>query len=278
MPDYQIRTMTRDEVDLAVEWAAQEGWNPGLHDADSFFSTDCQGFLLGELDGEPIASISVVAYDATFGFLGFYIVKPQYRGQGYGLQLWNAGMAYLADRNIGLDGVIEQQENYKKSGFKLAYSNIRYEGLIPGVASKNLSLAAEVPFDALVQYDAACFPVQRESFLQSWLSLPNAVSLVKTANNRITGYGTIRSCRSGYKIGPLFADDPATAEELFLSLCVETKENPVYLDVPEIHPQAVQIAENYAMRKVFGTARMYTQEQPAMALDKIYGVTTFELG
>lgn len=29
-----IRNMTRNEVDLAIEWAAKEGWNPGIHDAD----------------------------------------------------------------------------------------------------------------------------------------------------------------------------------------------------------------------------------------------------
>ncbi len=28
---YTIRTMARKEVDLAVEWPAQEGWNPGLY-------------------------------------------------------------------------------------------------------------------------------------------------------------------------------------------------------------------------------------------------------
>jgi hypothetical protein len=28
-----IRNMTRPEVDQLVNWAVQEGWNPGLHDA-----------------------------------------------------------------------------------------------------------------------------------------------------------------------------------------------------------------------------------------------------
>ena len=31
-----VRVMTRGEIDLALEWAAGEGWNPGLHDAASF--------------------------------------------------------------------------------------------------------------------------------------------------------------------------------------------------------------------------------------------------
>jgi hypothetical protein len=53
---------------------------------------------------------------------------------------------------------------------------------------------------------------------------------------------------------------------------------PVYLDVPEVNPAALALAVRYGMRKVFGTARMYTGAEPPLALDRLYGVTTFELG
>jgi len=100
-PQYEIRGMTRNEVDTAIEWAAAEGWNPGLHDATCFFAADPDGFLAGLLDDELVATISVVKYGTSFGFLGLYIVKPSYRGRGYGLGLWNAGIAHLEQRSIG---------------------------------------------------------------------------------------------------------------------------------------------------------------------------------
>ena len=112
----QIRTMTCDDVDLALAWAAREGWNPGIADAECFHAVDPAGFLLGCLDGEPIGCISVVAYGLTFGFVGLYMVKPELRGRGYGHHLWQIGMARLKTRIVGLDGVIAQQENYKRSG------------------------------------------------------------------------------------------------------------------------------------------------------------------
>src|SRR5215217_6849133 len=87
-----VRTMTRHEVDVAVEWAAREGWNPGLADADCFYAADPDGFLITYLDQEPVACISVVRYHSSFGFLGFYIVKPEMRGRDYGFQIWQAGM------------------------------------------------------------------------------------------------------------------------------------------------------------------------------------------
>jgi hypothetical protein len=39
------------------------------------------------------------------------------------------GWTILAGCTIGLDGVVAQQGNYLKSGFQLAYRNIRYQGV-----------------------------------------------------------------------------------------------------------------------------------------------------
>jgi len=58
--DFHIRVMRPDEIALAVEWAAAEGWNPGDRDAECFTHVDPQGFFIGELRGEPAATISNV--------------------------------------------------------------------------------------------------------------------------------------------------------------------------------------------------------------------------
>ena len=123
-----VRTMRPDEISLAVDWAAGEGWNPGLADDVCFASVDPEGFLIAELDGRPAAIVSCVNYDANFSFLGFYIVRADLRGKGYGLRIWNAAIAHAGPRVIGLDGVVAQQDNYRKSGFRLAYANVRYGG------------------------------------------------------------------------------------------------------------------------------------------------------
>ena len=123
---FAIRAMTRAELDIPLQWAADEGWNPGVDDADPFYAADPSGFLMAFLDGEPIGSISVVKYGDTFGFLGLYIVKAAVRRLGYGQRLWDAGMRSLGGRAVGLDGVVAQQANYARSGFVLAHRNIRF--------------------------------------------------------------------------------------------------------------------------------------------------------
>lgn len=278
---YIIRSMSRSELDLAVAWAAAEGWNPGLHDADSFYAADPNGFLIGLLGEEPIATISVVKYGATFGFLGFYIVKPEYRGQGYGIQIWRAGLHYLAGRNIGLDGVTAQRENYKKSGFVYAYANVRYQGLSSGEvqATDGITSLSTLSFEIVSAYDASFFPDDRTRFLARWINQPGSISLGLVQDSQLMGYGVLRPCQSGYKIGPLFADAPSIAEHLFTALSGSASEGaPIFLDVPAINTAAVALAERYGMTPVFETARMYTRENPLLPLDRLYGVTTFELG
>src|SRR5258708_30911590 len=101
MPTFDIAVASADDVKRMGDGAADEGWNPGNTDGLAFFAADPQGFLIGRVDGEPQLCISVVRYGAGFGFLGFYIARPQVRGQGYGIQIWRAGMARLAGRNVG---------------------------------------------------------------------------------------------------------------------------------------------------------------------------------
>jgi GNAT superfamily N-acetyltransferase len=283
MPDnrYAIKTMTRQEIDIAIDWAAAEGWNPGLYDADCFYAADPSGFLLGLIGDEPIATISAVKYGDSFGFIGFYIVKPEYRGKGYGIQIWNAGLAYLRGRNIGLDGVVAQQGNYKKSGFTLAYRNIRYQGNGGGDFPTDSGIVhlSSIPFDEICEYDNMLFPDNRIQFLKHWIDQPRSKAIGILRNHKLSGYGILRACRSGYKVGPLFADSPEFAELLFLFLKAHVPEDSlIFLDTPAVNSDAVDLAKRHNMIIAFETARMYTGKGPDLPINRLFGVTTFELG
>ncbi len=279
--DYKIRIMTRKELNIAVDWAAKEGWNPGLYDANAFYETDPDGYLMGFLRDEPISCISAVSYGGKFGFLGLYITKPEYRGKGYGIQIWNKAIDYLKTQNIGLDGVVAQQEKYKKSGFKNAHSNIRYQGRSRRNKNHNKNIVdlSQVSFENLLKYDNSLFPVSRPKFLKKWISLPESAAFGLQQDGNLKGYGVIRKCRTGYKIGPLFADNKNIAEALFLALNDFLEpETILFLDIPEVNKEAVGLAKQYNMNMCFETVRMYTKDQPDLPLNKVFGVTTFELG
>jgi len=270
--------MRPQEIELAVDWAALEGWNPGHADAACFATVDPQGFLLGEIDGAPAATISIINYDPGFSFLGFYIVRPDLRGRGHGMAIWRAAIAHAGRRTIGLDGVIAQQENYRKSGFALAHRNIRFGGtvaasgsIVPGIVA-----LSDIPFAEVEQDDV--FPAPRTTFLRAWLQAPGHIGRAFIRNGKLSAWGVIRPARTGYKIGPLVADDRAAAQAVLDALIGAVGGGEVFLDVPEPHREAVALAESYALAPVFETARMYTGPVRPMRLDRVFGVTTFELG
>ncbi|MBU4529556.1 MAG: GNAT family N-acetyltransferase [Hoeflea sp.] len=283
---FEVRRATRDDFSIAIGWAREEGWNPGLSDRDAFFAADPGGFLMGFADGNPVSSVSVVRYGDDQGFLGFYIVHPDARGKGYGMATWKAGMAYLENRTVGLDGVVAQQDNYRKSGFQLVGRNIRFSG-VPGLPEADKSAVTGIDVridhaDQLEKLDRMCFGAPRPDFLRAWVfAAPDAERKTFAAfeNGDLSGFATIRRCAEGFKIGPLFAPNRPSAEALFRACCGHADAGAtIMLDVPEANRQAVAMAESTGMTPVFETARMYRGAAPELPWSRIFGVTSFELG
>lgn len=279
MSELQIRNLRPEEIALAVDWAAAEGWNPGLSDAACFAVPDPRGFFVGEIEGEPVATVSCVNYDDRFAFLGFYIVRAGFRGRGHGLGIWNAAIAHASGRVIGLDGVVAQQDNYKKSGFQLAYANIRYGGSVTAPSSSADVVALDtIPFALVEADDATVFPAPRNAFMHAWISTPGHTGCALLRDGKLAAWGVIRPCRTGCKIGPLVADDRAAAEAIMQALLASTGGGEIFLDVPAVNREAIALAEQLGLKPVFETARMYTGPIPQLRIDRVFGVTSFELG
>jgi hypothetical protein len=276
--------MTRNEVGLALDWAAIEGWNPGLFDAEAFFAVDPEGFFLAERDGISVGSFACVRYDDHFGFAGLLIVDPRLRGQRYGVELGRVGIEHLGSRVIGLDGVLRKERHYRRFGFAPQYRTIRYafptwEHLdeAPSMQHEVISLR-DYSIEDLTAYDATLFPSPRPSFLTHWVHLPGHTAIGILVRDRLAGYGIIRPCREGYKIGPLFADNPQIAQAIFTGLTATAPGSTVYLDIPEPNRIAMDFACQMRMKPVFYTVRMLRGQPPKTDLNRVFGVTTLELG
>lgn len=281
----QIRSMpSATEVQLALDWAAWGGWNPGLHDAAALYATDPTRFLVAEVNQEPIGCIAAVRYDSTFGCIGLYIIKPEWRGQGHGLRLWQTVWEQITDRLdstqacIGLDGVVERAATYQKAGFVAAYRHVRHLYR----SERSLSLSSRVvrlsqaSLEMINSYDREIFPVPRSQFLATWLS--NGISYGMIESSQLVRYGTIRPCRDGFKVGPLFANDLEIADALFRALTAHADSQPVFIDVPDINRMAQTLSQRYELQPVFVCVRMYWGCPAMLDVDRCFGVTTLELG
>jgi len=274
-----IRPATAADTEVALDWAAGEGWNPGRHDAVPFRAADPEGLLMAELGGEPAAFIACVRYGDAYGAVGLYLVAPGLRGRGYGMQMWRAGHEHLGARASGLDAVDAQVANYARSGYVADAHTYRYESAPgpPPAAGTDREDLAPLDVATAAAIDACAFPGPREAFLRAWLAQPEARSLALRRDGAPVGYGVLRRCRVGWKVGPLFAPDVAGAEAL-LDALVTGLDEPYWLDVPRGNVAGTEMAQRRGMAPTFRTCRMYHGGTPGFDASLVFGVTTLELG
>ena len=271
--------MSVSELTGVLSWAAGEGWNPGLSDATAFYAADPKGFFLTKVHETPVAAISVVNHDDLNAFLGLYICHPDWRGQGLGLATWNFGIAHAGTRSIGLDGVPDQEHNYRTSGFVKTGSSMRHEGRLDGKQSQNVRLPSVDDIKALVQLDASANGYARQTFLRSWLWNDEQTrgTRVLVRDGDIVGFATWRACESGTKIGPVVAPDVAAALELISDIATFRRDGPLIVDVPEGNADLRKQLESWGFTVPFVTARMY-RGTPPEAGPSLQAIATMELG
>ena len=127
-------------------------------------------------------------------------------------------------------------------------------------------------------YDQRCFGAGRVNFLRSWLNLPTHNAFVYSLEDQVLGYAVLRKAQTGFKIGPLFADNSDVAEALYQACLNSAQGEPTYLDIPVINDEARALTEKYDAKYVFECARMYNGTPPETDVNQIFGITSFELG
>ncbi len=216
--------------------------------------------------------------------MGFFIVLPEFRSSGIGRKLWYQRRDTLLARlktgaAIGMDGVVAMQPFYKKGGFEIAYRDERHKKTGMAFAIDNrVSAINEEDSQPILAYDRACFGFDRPKFMRPWLTQPHAKAFKFTENDIVKGFAVLRKTCKGYKIGPLFADDAEIAEELYKACLNAAIGEPVFIDIPVANRAAVALVKKYEATYVFECARMYLGKVPDNNIEKVFGVTTFELG
>jgi GNAT superfamily N-acetyltransferase len=284
LPDgYRIGQMTRAEAPVLDGWAAQEGWNPGISDIDVAWDFDPGAFIAIRRNGELAGGGVIIAYGDDAGFMGLFIMRADLRRQGLGRVLWHERLRRLRARlrpgaPIGMDGVFDMTPFYEAGGFTFLHRDLRYQGIASGTLD-----AACVPLDqfswpALEAYDIQVSGMRRPGFMRRWLFQSGGRGFVHRRDGRIAGFGFLRPCRVGYKIGPLYADEPPIARRLLDSLLSTVPGESVSLDVPEPNAAALRIMSDVGWAQSFGCVRMVNGIPTDVQVGRMYGVTSFEFG
>jgi GNAT superfamily N-acetyltransferase len=280
LPVLTIRNFKLQEMVFPMEVAFKEGWNPGLYDGMAFYQADPEGFFLAEQEGGMAGGISAVKYGHRLAFIGGHFVLPPFRGRGIGRALWEHALAAAGSRVVGVNGLPDGKGFYEAYGFKAAYNIIRYGGRIfpESRFSGDVCSAQDVDLGQLTAFDAGFFGASRGTFLKAWLAAPGLESACLLKEGQLQGWGCMRRCRQGWRLGPVFAQHHALAEEILRHLALKTIGESVYIDITEANVQSIRLAFAMGMIPWGARLRLYKGDQPPQPLDKIYGFTTLDIG
>ena len=274
-----VRPFTQNEVATLKEWASKEGWTPGLHDMDIYLQLASTCILGAFKKDELIGTAAVFRYSPWFAFFGLYIVKPEYRGQGFGFAMTRHRLNLAGYRNIGLNSAQDKISTYKRAGFRYAHLNQRFSfsGQMP--CPKEIVDVSEIPFQMILDYDQTIFPAHRANFLKLWLTHPAFHKKAMVRDGKLQGYFILRPCaHNEWRLGGFSASSGRDARQLLQAALHFSQGNKLYIDMPTTNPDIETLVKEFSGELVFESTRMYRGYQPDLDHKKIYGLTTLETG
>jgi ribosomal protein S18 acetylase RimI-like enzyme len=289
-----IRCMEEKDLELVMNWCKGEKWNVGKYDVPAYYALDPKGHFLFLLDKQPVGAISIVRYSAQLFAIGPFIVKNEYRNKGYGAKIWQHAMKLLENNNDAtacLYSVPAQISRYANSGFKKNFHIQRWQkNLINNLTSdiekktEELKRLDTVSIESVIDYDQSIFSVSRKKLLTTLMQCQNIVGFASTDDTgKVTGFGLIRPCIKGYRIGPLYADHIENAQKLFRTLLARVNNCTVFIDAPSHNPYIELFTSYFNLARVSeaDTVAMFRGEVPASLIEnnhKNYAVCSLEIG
>ena len=276
-----IQPMTPSDLARVFDWLPSTRLNPPLNIQDWYEACGDDALRIGVVNGERVAGSFGSRFQGEVGHIGPVAVKPERRGLGYGREMWHATLEVLGSGPLMLQLTPEFAPVMERYGFRQDWFNLRVSGTVEArrTDESGMSLYTEVPLDELVRYDTEISGLVRPRMLQVLFAQPATCTLVLREGSMLTGLGSIRPARHGFRIGPLFSHDPASAARLFDALCARAGTGQmVTIDVPDANPAALAIMTSRGFAATARAVRMSRGYVPALRIDRAFGATVWVAG
>jgi ribosomal protein S18 acetylase RimI-like enzyme len=229
------------------------------------FSYEPDGCFVAEMYGRPVGNVFTVNY-GRFGWIGFLIVKSDFRRRGIGTVLMKQAMDYLLShrvRTVRLEAVLQIAGLYRRLGFMDEYESLRFVGdnvKTEFSSSHQVDAIEREEIIELSEFDAEYFGANRIRVLEKLYQDSPQGCFASASGSRITGYIMRREKEEGYTIGPWICSpgNPEIAQELLIE-CLKTMgaDRKVYVGVPAVNKTAVRTLESLGFRQYSKSIRMY---------------------
>jgi GNAT superfamily N-acetyltransferase len=258
---------------LALSDAA--GWNQTADDWRLFVR---EGRVFGLREGGAdrlVATAAALPYGGGVGWISMVLVAPDWRHQGLATALMEHCVAHLRalDATPVLDATPAGQPAYARLGFEAGFALARWEGTMS--ADPGARGTAPVDVATVLRLDALANGCDRGFLLADFLQRAGSRACMAPGH---TGFVIAREGRRATQLGPLVAEDEASALSL-LQTALAGLRGRVFLDVPEGWVSLVAWLEQNGFSRQRSFARMALGTAPIASVnDRLFVLAGPEFG
>lgn len=285
---YEIRPMRRSDLPSLYALVNEVKWNIDLSYLEFVFNTDPTGLVVVvKDDGELIGHCGILAHSDTIAFFGLNIIKEKYQHKGIGKQMFREVMKVMGDRNVGMNSLSNRITFYAQFGWTIKSYTLHYNQgpvnpeFIAEVPEGDFEVvsASDINFDDVIAYDSEIHTVSRPIYISNWAKHQLAKTHVALKSGRVVGYGVVRPSDEGYKMNPLYADDPKIAKALFCRLASHIPTGQILnFTQPVENDNANAFVVGNKLTSRFSMTRLYNKWNIPLDIQRVYSISTTEYG
>lgn len=235
-----IRLLSAADLDGAFTLSSTAGWNQRIADWRMLMELAPAGSFCAITQGRIVGTAIGIDY-GRFGWIAMMIVDPAYRGQGLGGRLLEAAMgAVPSDQPIRLDATPLGRPLYRRYGFedetmisRMVAEPSRRRADMNAMTGIRPLIAADI--HGVAQHDTGAFGGNRHVVLQWSLDHGPKYACIAQTGAGLPQYCFGRTGRLFDQIGPIVAENSATATALAATAIRAAGNRPVVIDAYDAH-------------------------------------------
>lgn len=255
------------EADLAdgLRLSRASGWNQTLADWRLLLSLGPGLFRVATRDGAVIASGGAVRYGDALAWICMILVQPDERGHGLGTRVFDEVLERCQReraagrlRSVGLDATPAGRGIYRQRGFGDGPALVRMSVAPKGGGPAPGAVRALEPseLEGVLARDRQAFGADRAPVLRWAFERAPELAWIARLGDRVAGYCFGRQGDRSAHVGPVVAEDPATALDLVRACLSRPRDRPVILDA-RAEPSWLQALDTLGFREARSFTRMY---------------------
>ncbi len=279
--DLRYRALVAGDLEGAVALSAEAGWNQTADDWRLLIQ-DGVTFGVESPDGRLVATALAYRYEARVAWIAMVLVTADWQRHGIATELMRRTVAACRQQGYvtGLDATPAGREVYLPLGFRDVYPFTRLEAESVVVSQTESPARSIEPgdIDAVVAFDRGISGMDRRPLLESLLRRRPERAFLAERDGRIAGMVLGRDGRRAEQLGPLLAEDPATAQALAVA-ALRGLDGPVFTDIPDDKAALRGFLEGAGFRPQRGYIRMLLDREQALdEVSRVFAVAGPEFG